>query len=83
MEHKTSKSWSPAFVRTSWLQTAAGFLRGNLGVGEEAEEGLQLLRMTSSHPAQNDSPLSAAIGSQAWAVGPERTPVPCDGQVYV
>lgn len=40
---------------------AAGFLRGNLWGEEEAEEGLQLLWVTSSHPAQEDSPFSTAI----------------------
>lgn len=48
---------------------AAGFLRENLGVEEEAEEGLPLQWMTSPHPAQKDSLLSLAIGSQARAAG--------------
>lgn len=58
----------PVFVRASWLQMAAGFLRGNLELVEEAKEGLSLLWMTSSHPAQKGL-LSLAIGSQARATG--------------
>lgn len=55
---------------------AAGFLRGNLELVEEAEEGLPLLWMTSSHPAQKGL-LSIVIGSQARAVGPYPTPRLC------
>lgn len=46
----------PVFVRASWLQMAAGFLRGNLGEVEEGNEGLPRLWKTSSYPAQKDSP---------------------------
>lgn len=76
MQHKTSKSWPPVFVRTSWLQMAAGFLRGNLELVEEAKEGLPLLWMTSSHPARKGL-LSAALSSQAMTVILYPTPMLC------